>query len=451
MSAPTQPVRWPRYGPRWVALALTVLFAGAATPVFAQANLSAPAFSLASSQVASTRERAYVQLGFQQIEALDFRVYRVKDPVAFLQGLRDAHSLGSPEPLVPQEQSLVERLATWKAGWRGAFRAFVRAQLSEPHLARRREQRDTQTVQLRQVVGMTNFAQVPLLNPSQLVASWREVLPRVRDVQYRRVPLDLPGAGLYLVEAVSAPHRAYTIVVVSDIGIVAKTAPGQLLVYAADRFTGEPQADCAVHAVANQKPVGSGQTNADGVLVMAMPALEAEQVTTVAQCRGEVTLVDPGAYFLQESNRELLAYFYTDKPIYRPAHTVRFKAILRWRAPSGLVPLDRSSVEVSIADNGDRVVYRESLRVDEFGAVSGEFTIPRNAALGYYSVVIRSGDAETSGAFEVQEYRKPEFDVTITPTTPFVLQGRDTTLRIAARYFFGQPVANAAVRVAIYQ
>lgn len=431
-----------------VVLAIAALQAG---PAAAQGATSTPAFSLASGQVVSTRERAYVQLGFQQVDALDFRVYRVKDPFAFLQGLRDAHTLGSPEPLVPQEQTLVERLAAWKASWRGTFRSFVRAQLSEQHLARRREVRDTRTVQLRQVVGMTNFAQVPLLNPSQVVSTWREVLPRVRDVQYRRIPLDLPGPGLYLVEAVRAPHRAYTVVIVSNIGVVAKTAPGQLLVYAADRFTGEPVPGCIVRAIANQKTIAEGGTDATGVMIAPLTPSDADQVTAIAQCAGQVTLVDPGTFFLRESERELLAYLYTDKPIYRPSHTVHFKAVLRVRSTAGLLPLERSTVEVSIADNTDRVHYRESLRIDEFGAVSGDFTLPRGAALGYYSVIVRSGDLQANGTFEVQEYRRPEFDVTLTPDSTHVLQGSDVAVKISARYFFGQPVSNAAVRVAVYQ
>lgn len=439
-------------GLRFVAATVVALCAsGGAPSADAQTSTSVPAFSLSTSQVTSSRERAYVQLGFQQVEALDFRVYRVKDPFAFLQGLRDTHTLGSPEPLVPQEQTLVERIAAWKAGWRGAFRGFVRAQLSERHLATRREARDTQTVQLRQVVGMTNFAQVPLLNTSQVVATWREVLPRVRDMQYRRVPLDLPGTGLYLVEAVRAPHRAYTLVVVSDVGMVAKTAPGQLLVYTADRFSGAPTPGCTVRALGNQQTLATGTTDQNGVLLASLGEAEAEQVTAVAECQGQVTLVDPGAFFLQDSTRELLAHVYTDKPIYRPGHTAHFKAVLRQRTPAGLQPLDRQTVEVSIADNADRVLYRETLRVDEFGTVSADFPVPRSAALGYYAILVKSGDLQATGTFEVQEYRKPEFDVTLAADSRFITQGRDATVKVSARYFFGQPVANAAVRVAIYQ
>ena len=47
--------------------------------------------------------------------SLDFRVYRVDDPLKFFAGLRDPHALGSEEPVVPQERTLLERIARWKA------------------------------------------------------------------------------------------------------------------------------------------------------------------------------------------------------------------------------------------------------------------------------------------------------------------------------------------------
>jgi uncharacterized protein YfaS (alpha-2-macroglobulin family) len=107
-------------------------------------------------------------------------------------------------------------------------------------------------------LNVNTFAQVPLLNPDQLVTSWRELLPNHRDTEFRRVPLSVSEPGAYVVEAVHDQLRAYTIVIVSDIGVVAKAAPGQLLMFAANRFTGEPIAGCEVRVIGQQRTVGSG-------------------------------------------------------------------------------------------------------------------------------------------------------------------------------------------------
>ena len=72
---------------------------------------SRPAFSLASSQIYTTKDSPSIDLTFQMVEHLDFRIYRVKDAKVFFAGLKDPHQFGSPEPDVPQEQTWLEWLA----------------------------------------------------------------------------------------------------------------------------------------------------------------------------------------------------------------------------------------------------------------------------------------------------------------------------------------------------
>ena len=58
------------------------------------------------------------------------------------------------------------------------------------------------------MLNRSSFAQVAWPRPDQLVTAWRELLPNHRDPEYRRVPLDVNEAGVYLVEAVSGLLRA---------------------------------------------------------------------------------------------------------------------------------------------------------------------------------------------------------------------------------------------------
>lgn len=435
--------------------AIAVLTLSIAAPLCAQPveepGASPPAFSLASSHVFTTRERPAFFLTFRRVTHLDFRVYRVNDPLTFFAGLRDAHVLGSEEPVVAQERTWLERIARWKADRRDDVFGFMRRQFSHDYRVRRRERRESQQVALRRTVRFTTFAQVPLLNASQLVASWRELLPPVRDAEARRVPLEVRDPGVYLVEAVNPPLRAYTIVIVSDLGLVTKASPGQLLAYAANRFTGEPAEACDVRVLADQKPVAAGATGSDGTFMTELPGGGADDLVAVARCGRQVAATDPGGWFLRESPRELVGYVYTDKPIYRPGHTVRLKAVLRWRTRGLLVPFDRRTAEVAISDGTDKVVYRESRGVDSFGAVTTEFPLPAGAALGFYSIQINSDDQQASGSFEVQEYRKPEYEVIVQPAVRFVVQGNDAKATITARYYFGQPVANASVTYVIHR
>jgi alpha-2-macroglobulin len=406
-------------------------------------------FSLSSSEVFTSKDTPAFYLTFQHLRQLDFRVYRVREAAKFFAGLREPHQLGSEERPVPTERSLIERLADWKRRQRSAIRAFFREQVTYAYRVERRAARDQHEISRRVTLNKNTFAQVPLLNPDQLVTGWRELLPDLRDPEMRRVPLEVKQPGVYVVEAVSGLLRAYTIVIISDIGLVAKTAPGQMFVFAANRLSGEPQGGCTVHVVANQKTLASGTTNADGVLDVALHTEKSEGLVTLAQCGNQIVASDPGSYFLNEPSRQLVGYIYTDKPIYRPGHSVHVKGVLRWREHDQLRPFDRPNVELTAADTNDKVIFRQSLKVDEFGSVHAVFPLTLTSALGNYTLRIASMDQQAAGSFEVQEYRKPEFEVIVTPASRFVLQGSEIVATVQARYYFGQPVANARVRYVV--
>lgn len=430
-------------------LVLTTTVAASAQPAEEESQESA--FTLSSSEVFTTRDSAAFNLTFQRITQLDFRVYKVRDPLKFFAGLRDPHQLGSEERPVPQERSWIERLAEWKARQRREIRSFFRGQVSSDYRVQRRQSRDRDEIAQRVTLNQTSFAQVPLLNPDQLVTSWRELLPSYRDPEYRRVPLEIKEPGVYLVEAVSGVLRAYTIVIVSDVGVVTKVAPGQLMVFAADRFTGEPKTGCDVQVLADQKPVGGGVTADDGVLAIPLPEAKADAVVTVARCGDQVAATDPGGWFASEPQRQLVGYVYTDKPIYRPGHIVHLKAVLRWRERDALIPFDRQSAEIAVSDINNKVVFRQAATPDEFGAVKASFPVAATAALGFYSIRVASGEQQANGGFEVQEYRRPEFEVIVTPASRFVVQANEAVATVQARYYFGQPVANAKVRYVVNQ
>jgi hypothetical protein len=410
-----------------------------------------PAFSLWSSQVYRTSEQASFSLTHRGLDHLDFRVYRVADPVAFFAGLKDPHALGSEKPVVAEEQSWIERIAAWKAARRGAIRTFLRRQVSAGYRQQRRAASDRLQVSRRQTLRYNSFAQVPLLNPDRLVASWREVLPRVREPESRRVPIETSAPGVYVVEAVSPPVRAYTIVVVTDIGIVSKTAPGQMLAFVADRTTGAPQPGCDVAASIDRRPLPAASTAPDGTVLITVDTEKPETVLSIVRCGSQVAVSDPGSWALQAPMRELVGYVFTDKPIYRPGHTVRVKGVLRWRTRGRLEAFDAREVEVSVADANDKVLARETRAIDAFGTIDTAFAVPASASLGSYVITIASGDQKASGTFEVQEYRKPEFEVMVTAPDRFSLQGQSVQATITARYHFGQPVAGGSIEYVVHK
>ena len=403
-----------------------------------------PSFSLSTSAIVTSRETPAIYLTFRRLDHLDFRVYRVNDPMKFLAGLKDPHQLGSEEPIVSQVPTLLERVADWKSEWRWRVRNFFRTQFTWGYRHARRQQMDQQTVVQRRTVNVNTFAQVPVLNASQLVTSWREILPPRRDADVRRIPIDVKQPGM----PSSRPccrrtwrtrrHRL-------DIGLVTKASPGQVLLYAADRNTGKPVSGCNARRCCTTRRCSRRPDGRRRRARRAFRRSRDRRRVAVATCGDQVTATDPGSYYMNSPARELVGCIYTDKPIYRPGHTVHIKGLLRWRSHGALVPFDAPDAEVRISDTTDKAIFRQRRKVDSFGGITADLPLSAGVALGGYSVAVLVGDDAASGSFEVQEYRKPEFEVRAMPTDKFVVQDGEAHVTITARYYFGQPVSGGRV------
>ena len=111
-------------------------------------------------------------------------------------------------------------------------------------------------------LNVADYARVPLLNPDQMVSSWREKLAPLENVYDTRMVMLGKRTGVYLVEAVNGDLRAYTIAIVTDLTMINKTAPtGEMLIYTADRKSGAPREGVKVEVIKARKTVAKGTTD----------------------------------------------------------------------------------------------------------------------------------------------------------------------------------------------
>jgi len=76
-------------------------------------------------------EKASVELSAADIMDLDFRVYRVDDPVKFFEQLEDPHMFGGRAPRPPRERTPIERFHSFKRAWHARMRFTVRDQFTD--------------------------------------------------------------------------------------------------------------------------------------------------------------------------------------------------------------------------------------------------------------------------------------------------------------------------------
>ena len=145
---------------------------------------------------------------------------------------------------------------------------------------------------------------------------------------------------------------------------------------------------------------------------------------------------------------------HTDRPIYRPGHTVHWKSTLRQVAADGegYDLLDATTaVTATLRDPRNRVVGTESLALDAHGSVHGEWGLDQDASLGYWNLSVEADDHTTTHRFQVEAYVKPDYEVGVTSDEPWYVRGDSAKVTVNADYYFGRPVVGADVTLRVYE
>ena len=435
------------------------VFAVVLLAFFAPASLRAArpvSFNLSTSKAYSPQEKPKIHLYARNVDELEFRIYRVQDPEKFLLNLKDFHSFGNESPWGPKEQiderTWLERFHDWKHHLWYLVRQFFRSQYSLESRDALRE-RQSAVARRSRVVGAAQFAQIPLLNDKQLVARWRQEMPPTFVSDAQVLPVDPLPSGIYLVEATDGHYKAYTILMVSEMALVTRTTSGSVLAYCVDRRTGAPIAGAEVRLGVERQELARAQTGSDGLAELRATSdkRQTDNIWVIATADKEVAAVTPGGYAFSASvNNNYVSYVYTDRPVYRPGHTVHWKAILRELVNNHLELPKSGTMHVVIADNQDHPVFDKEMPVSASGSIAGDLTLAANASLGYYNIRIGDAGSGISGDFHVEEYRKPEYQVRVSAAKQRLSQGESMQVVIDSRYFFGEPVANAKVKYRVY-
>ena len=431
-----------------------------------------PFFSLSTVRTFGTSENPRLWLNHRNIDSLDFRVYRVNDPQRFFTQLSNPHQLGEDEreqvaTKLSARHSLLERIREVKFWAYSGVKKYFREQLKQDTRRNLNQKFRAPEPSKRVPLNVADFARVPLLNPNQLVTSWREQLPRLEnEYDQRSIPLGKREGGVYLVEAISGELRAYTVVVVTDLAMVEKLSPsGDLLVYAVDRKSGEPRADTRVEIVRQRTTIASGRTNNEGIFRTKIPTSVDDTDPAVEEANNSNFVIfssnqenfaisDLESFYFSdfgEGDENVQGYIYTDRPVYRPNHKVFFKGILRafdehrqYRAIKG------ESISVTVKAANDARVFQQNIQLSKRGTFNGEFTLAEEAPLGTYRIEAETDEGTSTATFDVAEYKKPEYKVSIT-TPRFAPAGSKSKFNIDARYFFGAPVSGAEVQYYVYR
>nr|XP_055192763.1 alpha-2-macroglobulin-like isoform X2 [Nyctereutes procyonoides] len=137
-------------------------------------------------------------------------------------------------------------------------------------------------------------------------------------------------------------------------------------------------------------------------------------------------------------HQESLVFVQTDKPIYKPDQTVKFRVVSldeNFHPQNELIPL------VYIQDpKGNRITQWQKLRLEN-GLKQLSFPLSSEPFQGSYKVVVQKESGErTEHPFTVEEFVLPKFEVKVTMPRIITILEEEVNVSVCGLYTYGKPV-----------
>ncbi|MCA9514389.1 MAG: Ig-like domain-containing protein [Myxococcales bacterium] len=291
------------------------------------------------------------------------------------------------------------------------------------------------------------------------------------------VPLDLTpaltdgrGQVLLVVKPIGAQdewaERRQTVVAwvqVTQIGLDAFADQDELIAFASALTDGKPLAGVELELTPPGTKVTTGQ---DGLARVDLPTAAGNQLL-IAKLGADVAFLPDSDYTWSSSGQwvkrplkdSIRWMVFDDRRLYRPKEAVSLKGWLRLyesgekggvgALPAGAVQQVRYTV---VGPRGNELKKGE-VQVDRYGGFDLRFDLPDTPNLGWARIELDTGadpkrldGGSYQHSFQIEEFRRPEFEVSARASEGPHLVGGHATMTVNASYFAGGPLPNAEVR-----
>jgi len=162
----------------------------------------------------------------------------------------------------------------------------------------------------------------------------------------------------------------------------------------------------------------------------------AETPMGLAEAQAELALYAPA-----------LVHLATDKPIYQPGQTIRFRAV-SFRLKD-LTPLEGRPGRFTVHSPEGDLLLEEQVPSGIYGVAAGDLPLSSNAESGAYKVAYGTGAASDELIVQVKRYELPRFEVRAASRQAWYGLGERPVVAGQVRYRSGAPVAGAQLEFSV--
>ena len=243
-----------------------------------------------------------------------------------------------------------------------------------------------------------------------------------------------------------AGYPKITWVQATDIGVDLITDHRDVAVWTTDLRSGDPLAGVEIQLGPRYPALVSDENG------LARASLDAGSFSWVVASLGDDRALSPAVLRVKPQNDRTIWYTTDDRGMYRPGETLHLKGWVRNLDVSG-------DGDLEFLPSGTLITYTAygpfrneigsgEVRTDDLGGFDLALELPEGANLGRSRIEFRraGGAGGRTHSFQVQEFRRPEFEVEarLESAGPHFID-EPALVAVDARYFSGGPLAGAEV------
>jgi len=295
----------------------------------------------------------------------------------------------------------------------------------------------------RQVIS----ADVPVKNqPDAVVETAIDLRPALQNGLGHLVLVVEPPGG----NSEGRPQRIITWIEATHIGLDAFVDGSDLVGWASSLDDGSPLAGV-------QFSLGSVSASGDSQGLGRLTLPDQEAPVLVARLGQDVAMLPRspqwyrGSGWIRTTRSDQVAWYVADdRGLYRPGEDVKVKGWLRLigAGPHGdvrRVAPDTGAVTWQLKDSRQNEVAHGTSDLNALGGFDLSLKLPPTMNLGAADLILKVRDSEWTHYLRVEEFRRPEFEVTTEASEgPHVVRGH-ATVTVNAKYYAGGALPNADV------
>jgi uncharacterized protein YfaS (alpha-2-macroglobulin family) len=246
---------------------------------------------------------------------------------------------------------------------------------------------------------------------------------------------------------------------VTDIGLDAFTDKGSLVAWANSLKDGTPLAGVEMTVLPDDSTV---QTDANGLARLPLKAApETNSSPLLIAHRGDDAAILPRSIYdnsgksgwrRDDESDSLSWYVFDDRKLYRPGEEVNVKGWIRQinLTPTGdteLFAKAGETVSYVLKDSQDNEITKGSVKLNALSGFNLKLQLPATMNLGTARLdfELAKDGGEYTHQFQVQEFRRPEFEVTAQTSEAPHFVGSSATTTMTATYYTGGALADTEV------